>query len=363
MDVSKMIKLKVKSPSSCISDIELEAALDTSVIQIKDIITARYPGNPPSSDQKLLYAGKLLSDDETLKDFLRFDTECTVYSLHLACSSPVPKTKANDDLRTGHEPKRNLASEEVNHNLDQTTLGNLGWQWQQMMMGIYGMNVSEDVYGSLGPTELQQIALVQQMYSQYLSEYMHNSLVDNQLSTGNPPLPQQMDMQAPDRDGDEGQRMNQGQVMNAGGGGPIDEQQDLGLPGGNHDMLDWLYVMSRVVVLASIVYFYSNLTRFMIVAGVVGLLYLYQTGYFGRHERANVNREVHRIRARDANERDPPNEAEANENNENSSLESNSDNIEEVEPEEVPVNPLYIARDFIALFFASIIPENNQVAQ
>ena len=44
-----MIKLKVKSPSSCISDIELEVALDTSVIQIKDIITTRYPGNPPSS--------------------------------------------------------------------------------------------------------------------------------------------------------------------------------------------------------------------------------------------------------------------------------------------------------------------------
>ena len=53
----------------------------------------------------------------------------------------------------------------------------------------------------------------------------------------------------------------------------------LGLPGGNHDMLDWLYVMSRVVVLASIVYFYSNLTRFMIVAGVVGLLYLYQVSF------------------------------------------------------------------------------------
>ena len=44
-----MIKLKVKSPSSCISDIELEVALDTSVIQIKDIITTRFPGNPPSS--------------------------------------------------------------------------------------------------------------------------------------------------------------------------------------------------------------------------------------------------------------------------------------------------------------------------
>jgi len=357
-----MIKLKVKSPSSCISDIELEVALDTSVIQIKDIITTRYPGNPPSSDQKLLYAGKLLSDDETLKDFLRFDAECTVYSLHLACSNPVPNTKTND-LRTSHEPKGNLASVEVNHNLGQTTLEDLGWQWQQMMMGIYGMNVSDGGYGSLGPTELQQIALVQQMYSQYLSEYMHNSIVENQPSTGNPPLPQQMDIQGPARDGDDVQRLNQGQVMNAGGGGPIDEQQDLGLPGGNHDMLDWLYVMSRVVVLASIVYFYSNLTRFMIVAGVVGLLYLYQTGYFGRHERANVNREVHRIRARDANERDPPNEAEDDDNAENSSPLSNSDNIEELEPEEVPVNPLYLARDFIALFFASIIPENNQVAQ
>ena len=97
-----------------------------------------------------------MSDDETLKDFLRFDAECTVYSLHLACSNPVPNTKTND-LRTSHEPKGNLASVEVNHNLGQTTLEDLGWQWQQMMMGIYGMNVSDGGYGSLGPTELQQV--------------------------------------------------------------------------------------------------------------------------------------------------------------------------------------------------------------
>ena len=54
----------------------------------------------------------------------------------------------------------------------------------------------------------------------------------------------------------------------------------LGIGGGNRDLLDWLYVMSRLVVLASIVYFYSSFTRFMVVAGVVGLLYLYQVCLF-----------------------------------------------------------------------------------
>jgi hypothetical protein len=61
---------------------------------------------------------------------------------------------------------------------------------------------------------------------------------------------------------------------NAGGLGAIEDDDD-GV-GGQRDILDWFYVASRVLVLFSIVYFYSSLARFALVAGVCVVLYLYQ---------------------------------------------------------------------------------------
>ena len=49
MEGSELVKLKVKSPSSTIADIELEVGLNTSVRQLKGLITERYPGNPQPS--------------------------------------------------------------------------------------------------------------------------------------------------------------------------------------------------------------------------------------------------------------------------------------------------------------------------
>lgn len=50
--------------------------------------------------------------------------------------------------------------------------------------------------------------------------------------------------------------------------------------GGQRDLLDWFYISCRVLVLFSIVYFYSSITRFIIVTGLGLLAYLYNIGYF-----------------------------------------------------------------------------------
>lgn len=73
----------------------------------------------------------------------------------------------------------------------------------------------------------------------------------------------------------EGGQQERGQVMNAGGGGVMDD--DVGNnERGDRDLLDWMYLLSRVVLLFSIVYFYSSITRFLVVAVLAGLVYLYQ---------------------------------------------------------------------------------------
>ena len=51
-------------------------------------------------------------------------------------------------------------------------------------------------------------------------------------------------------------------MMNAGAGGigAMEDEDDLN--GGQRDILDWCYVVTRVLVLFSVVYFYSSLARY-----------------------------------------------------------------------------------------------------
>jgi len=360
MEGSEVVKLKIKSPSCTISDIELEVVLTTSVYQLKELIKEKFPGNPSPSAQKLLYAGKLLKDVDTLEQFLRFDDDCTVYSLHLACAIPP----SSNPTVVNHNVRNEQVSNTPDGAMEQGAADTLGWQWQQMMAGMYGQNmVGGYSMVNLGPTEIQQLALVQQMYTQYLAEYMHYTAGAGSVADSTALLGQ----------GGEGEQqgVNQEQVVNAGGGGQIEQEQNGGgIGGGNRDLLDWLYVMSRLVVLASIVYFYSSLTRFMVVAGVVGLLYLYQAGYFGQRDRVDVIRgEVDRIRVREVQEvvnnaggGEVPDE-QHDDSGDDATLEHDPQNLqlEPDDPDELLLNPLTMARNFVTMFFTSLIPDNNQV--
>lgn len=57
--------------------------------------------------------------------------------------------------------------------------------------------------------------------------------------------------------------------MNAQGGAVLNDDEM------NRDWLDWLYTLSRVGVLLSIVYFYSSFSRFVMVVGAMLLVYLW----------------------------------------------------------------------------------------
>ena len=58
--------------------------------------------------------------------------------------------------------------------------------------------------------------------------------------------------------------------MNAQGGMVMDDDDDM-----NRDWLDWMYTLSRVAVLLSIVYFYSTFGRFVLVLSLFVGAYLY----------------------------------------------------------------------------------------
>merc|ERR1711945_64526 len=103
-------------------------------------------------------------------------------------------------------------------------------------------------------------------------------------------------------------------VMNAGAGGmgAMEEEDEDGIGvGGQRDLLDWFYVASRVLVLFSIVYFYSSLARFALVAGLGLAVYLYRIGFFGQR----LVGQVENMNANNNNNLNPNNNVEQNQQN------------------------------------------------
>ena len=72
--------------------------------------------------------------------------------------------------------------------------------------------------------------------------------------------------------------------------GAMEDEDDIN--GGQRDVLDWCYVATRVLVLFSVVYFYSSLARFALAAGLGIIFYLYNNGFFGQREQPRAEAEA-----------------------------------------------------------------------
>lgn len=405
-----IVKVKVKSPSASIEDLVVDCALDWTVIKLKKEISTQYPGHPSPQGQKLVYAGKLLSDDNSLLgDILRLEDDCAIYTIHIVCKcppAPSQPTPPPPQLR-----KRNVEgagqSESLANNSTQGAVppAVAGWDGG-LMAGAVPTNADE--------LNLQQMAWLQQMYGQYLTQYMQYM----QSAGGMPQafvMPENMagfetvaqgaaagagepgvvqgawpgvaaepggvagawPGGAPAAAPQQNAPRNPPVVMNAGGGGmmnagEMDEEEEEGM-GRNRDLLDWFYVMSRVLVLFSIVYFYSSFARFALVTGLGFLVYLYQVGFFGNARRGRNARQgdlirqgVENVRAGERNEGVPDVAEEAREGD--SAREEEGANVAEdpsnVQIEPVPdqgPNPFVVAATFLTTLFTSLIPDQPQV--
>ncbi|KAA8590576.1 homocysteine-responsive endoplasmic reticulum-resident ubiquitin-like domain member 1 protein isoform X2 [Etheostoma spectabile] len=76
---------------------------------------------------------------------------------------------------------------------------------------------------------------------------------------------------------------NQNMRMNAQGGPVMEDEENM-----ERDWLDWLYSAARFGILAVIVYFNSNLSRFLLVMGTLLLMYLHTVGWFPFRRRVQV---------------------------------------------------------------------------
>lgn len=328
------VKLVVKAPNQKYCDQSFDINLTWTVKQLKEFLSKEYPSKPAVGDQRLIYSGHLLKDDQALSGvFQPISSSDSVVTIHLVCAQ---RATSNDTNHTIQKSSENTSSNNNNtsSNTVNSSIGNSGQPGTNLVNNSAAANVTghnesqaataaaltasmlaqmnmnpSNLVNPLMPSGLfrfgvppytngqtvnlspEEANAMQQLYSRLLSNYSAVSgfvpgvlppfgfnplLANGQFATYAPIVQQQQLQQEQQQQQNLQQQQNrpQPQVLAPG---PINEEDD---DDENRDWLGWFYWSSRALILFSIVYFYSSFTRFILVVGFALFMYLYQIGLF-----------------------------------------------------------------------------------
>jgi len=366
--------IKIKSPSAQYQDLELSCDIQDSVIHVKKRIADEFPTKPSVSGQKLVYSGKILKDLDKLSEILRFEDEVTKFTFHLVCAVPQKKSSVGEENTSPSFPDglRQRPSPSTATPPSSSYTG--GQQQDQMdqMMREFSNQYSEAMASmSTNPSD-QEMAAMQQLYNQYVSVYMqyiqsqalvtggqqYQFIANNQVDLNHPEADHHHHEAAPGPVPEAAVPNNPGLVMNAGAA--AGQIQDMG-GDRQRDLLDWVYVMTRVVLLISVIYFHSSFLRLAFVAGLGFLVYIYQNRIRQRHQQQQAvqqQRERDQAAAAQQQQQQRNNSEDGAEDNENVTNEETED--EAITEPPAPGKFAVIVTFFTSLV-SSIIPEQPQV--
>lgn len=296
------VTLLIRSPSQKQQDQLVQAEWDWTVRQLKEHLRAVLSGGPLEQDQRLIYSGKLLSDDLHLDQVL--PKHESRHTLHLVCNSknisPLQALKTSEvqqqSIRhptTGPYPSAMPANDGLRQRGLPQGMAGLPGNRPAAEENIPGTALGYAPYTAYSP---QHILWYQQLYArQYYMQYLAAAAVaspsrraqeipvvpaaaappdplPNPFPVDNQPINPNVQPQVVPG-------ANQNLRMNAQGG-LADDEEDV-----NRDWLDWVYTAARFSVFVSILYFYSSLSRFMIVMGAMILMCLHHAGIFPFRQR------------------------------------------------------------------------------
>ncbi|XP_047237151.1 homocysteine-responsive endoplasmic reticulum-resident ubiquitin-like domain member 1 protein [Girardinichthys multiradiatus] len=402
----KTTSLLVKTPNQAQEDQIIEGVdMKWTVNDLKAHFSRVYPTKPAVSDQRLIFAGKLLPDHLHIKDLFRQTDSIPI--LHLVCTvrnppqaatmtketeqphpsslSPPVQTPSASELRQ----RRQTSSAAATPIHTQTS------PWPASTLAA-ASQLTQPAFPSLSLYSPQQLLWLQHVYArQYYMQYhaamaaagsappmsvatigqyapvpAHQVPVPAPIANQNPidNLPVN---QHPVQDGafiNPGEA-NQNMRMNAQGGPMMEDEEDI-----ERDWLDWLYSVARLSVLLMIVYFNSNLSRFLLVMSTLFIMYLHTMGWFPFRRPApahapNLQRpEAQRpeVQHDQLNENRNPDLNPADEQADGQMVEHAAEEFEEpmiavlVPPHRVSI--MWTAWVFFKTFFSSLIPEVQGVA-
>ncbi|XP_063801479.1 homocysteine-responsive endoplasmic reticulum-resident ubiquitin-like domain member 1 protein isoform X2 [Pseudophryne corroboree] len=352
------VTLLIRSPSLKQDEREVTAPRSLSVRELKALLRRELPGHPMEQDQRLIYSGKLLPDHLKLNEVLSKESR---HVMHLVCSVKCTLQSQGEDGK--QQPV-----------VTPSTPNNVTPQADGIRQRNFSQNVpaaqvntprSEGTNAAFSPFSVyspQQIMWLQQMYArQYYMQYYAAAAATSSPSqrrqeipvvppAAPDPLPHPFPAanQAPIPEGPApiNPGANQNLRMNAQGG-LVEEEDDV-----NRDWLDWVYTAARFSIFLSILYFYSSLSRFMMVLCAMILMYLHTAGWFPFRQRRPQEPAV------------PAPQPVPNQQDQNNNLQEN-DQVGEVSnataEEHLQTHSfMSTAWVFFKTFFASLIPEGPQ---
>ncbi|XP_025920080.1 homocysteine-responsive endoplasmic reticulum-resident ubiquitin-like domain member 1 protein isoform X1 [Apteryx rowi] len=371
--------LLVKSPTQRHPDLRLCAEPAWTVRRLKAELRRLIPEAPPEEDQRLIYSGKLLLDHHYLRELLPKQEE--LHALHLVYNLKTPATaqETNAKVKTGQpkvlpdasrEPsvsssngERRRCSSDSQASVEASTrLETAQHPFRSVASGFSAYTT----YSMLQMSWFQQI-YARQYYMQYLastaasadpSRTQHSQEIPVAPVTSPAPLPDPFPAQNQPGNQNVAPQVNpaanQNLRMNAQGGPLMEEEEE----GGNRDWLDWLYSATLFYVFVNIIYFYSSVSRFLLVMGGTVLMYLHRVGWLPFRRRP-VQPFPNNV---------PPQAAVNQDQNNNLQQEENAGGVDEpgASSEEGQVlleyqqaNPSFMSTAwlFFKTFFASLLPE------
>ncbi|MBN3311038.1 homocysteine-responsive endoplasmic reticulum-resident ubiquitin-like domain member 1 protein [Amia ocellicauda] len=379
------ITVVVKSPNQAHEDRVIEGVqLAWTVGQLKTHLSHVYPTSPPEKDQRLIYSGKLLPDHLHIKDVFRKSD--SMPTIHLVCSfKPRPGaqqgshsklTGASQHGETAHMESGNTASATAPPP-HEDGLRHRGNPQGVSSATLGAAEMHHPAFATYSMYSPQQLLWLQQMYArQYYMQYQAAlaaaSSSSSHVTAGSPSLPvvsppaPALANQAPvdnlpaNQDAPQPQLINPGANqnlrMNAQGGPVMEDEEDM-----NRDWLDWIYTAARFSVFLSILYFYSSVSRFVLVMSSLLIMYLHTAGWFPFRRRA----------AQPGRDIPLPPEVVQNQHNQirnqlqEEQLQPEGDGQEEATLQDVDMEPQRVslvgmAWVFFKTFFSSLIPEGPQ---
>ncbi|KAL3289046.1 hypothetical protein HHI36_003489 [Cryptolaemus montrouzieri] len=272
------VTLIVKAPNQQIEDQTVKCELSWTINKLKQHLSEVYPSKPAKHEQKLIYSGQLLNDTVVLKDVLRQYEGQETHTVHLVCTPKRETTPPRRNMPTvaptsnSEHVNRSTSTPDTRQNMQ--NFGNMGIPW-----------LPEGV--QMDPQYAAHMAVMHQAYMQYINQYMQlaaNSYGNSHIYQPNVTIPTTPNVQIPQAAQEVPQNENEAQQQQP----QVPPQPQRDPENNERDWLDNFYAISRLLVLFSVVYFYSSFLRFMLVLILGLVMYLYQVGFF-RHINNNNN--------------------------------------------------------------------------
>ncbi|NXY18632.1 HERP1 protein, partial [Atrichornis clamosus] len=294
------LSLLVRSPAQRHHDLRLRAEPAWTVRRLKTELRRLLPDAPPEEDQKLIYSGKLLLDHHCLRELLPKHGE--LHALHLVYNF---KTPANMQEAKSEVIRLKLTCYSESWSCVFNTLeGRINFVFIQNDSSY--LHCSVHPFQSVAPDfsayttySMLQMSWFQQIYArQYYMQYLASTAASADPSHARrsqeipvtpvtPPAPLPDPFPAQNQPGNQNVAAQVNAVadqnlrMNAQGGALMEEEEE----GGNRDWLDWLYSATLLYVFVNMVYFYSSISRLLLVMGGTILMYLHHAGWFPFRQR------------------------------------------------------------------------------